>query len=117
MLRGSLALGHFCKLRGQHAHGNVSRHVSLLGGCNCKSASAVAAKLQSHFFAPPLEVSSFAGDTHVRVNLQMYPSPVALGFYPLNTKLVKDYDRRFYIKRICGAQNGRSGVAEFRNSV
>src|SRR6202022_1511201 len=117
MLHGSLALGHLCKLRRQHAHGDVSRHVSSLGGCKCKPTGTVAAKLQSHFFAPSLEVRSFVGDTHVRVNLQMYPSLVALGFYPLNTKLVKDYDRRFHIKRLCGGQNGRSGVAEFRDSV
>src|SRR6266404_1886954 len=111
MLRGGLALGHLCKLCGQHTHGGVSTDVGSFLRRNCHPARRVPAQLPSHFFAPPLEVSSVTGDAHVRINLQMRPSFVSLCFYSLNAKLVNDHDRRFYIERLCRAQTVRSGVA------
>src|SRR5216683_7423145 len=84
MLRGGLALGHLCKLCGQHTHGGVSTDVGSFLRRNCHPARRVPAQLPSHFFAPPLEVSSVAGDAHVRINLQMRPSFVSLCFYSLN---------------------------------
>src|SRR5258708_35224728 len=117
MLRGGLALGHLCKLCGQHTHGGVSTDVGSFLRRNCHPARRVPAQLPSHFFAPPLEVSSVAGDAHVRINLQMRPSFVSLCFYSLNAKLVNDHDQRFYIERLCRAQTVRSDVAQFRDSV
>src|SRR6266446_7120439 len=84
MLRGGLALGHLCKLCGQHTHGGVSTDVGSFLRRNCHPARRVPAQLPSHFFAPPLEVSSVAGDAHVRINLQMRPSFVSLCFYSGN---------------------------------
>src|SRR5882762_4707085 len=104
MLRGGLALGHLCKLCGQHTHGGVSTDVGSFLRRNYHPARRVAAKIPSHFFALPLEVCAFGCDADVRINLQMRPSLVALSFHPLNAKLVKDHDRRFDIERLCGAQ-------------
>jgi len=65
MLRGGFALSHLRELRGQRTHGGVSTDVGSFLRRNGHPARRVAAKFPSHFFAPPLEVRSVAGDAHV----------------------------------------------------
>jgi len=72
-----------------------------------RSSRRVSAKFPAHLFASPLEIDSFIGDAHMRLNLQVHPTLVVLGFNALDVKLIKNYTG-WSPKRLRGVENVRA---------